>query len=160
MSKKAWTPDNCPLQVGSVLHHTTTNTDYMVLARSLDYTDDYATDTDRALVAVQYFNTPESHWLTGKDLSSVTWEYYPNWPDASVTKPCYHEIEDKEDSMTDIEFAQLVFDAAKKLPGISKLYETNEHGTSVWDDDAHAVVQENVVAILEGLQKCVEEKNG
>ena len=31
MSKKAWTPDNCPLQVGSVLHHTTTNTDYIAV---------------------------------------------------------------------------------------------------------------------------------
>lgn len=69
-------------------------------------------------------------------------------------------MSNKEEFISEIEFARTVFDAAKKLPGVNKLYETNEHGASVWDDDAHAIIQENVAAILDGLQKCVEEKNG
>ena len=150
---KYFTPDNCPLQAGSVLHNTYTNTDYIVMARRLDG-DTYSDD----LVAVIYDNDSKNmHWLTGEVFANGAWEYYPDWPNTSVSKPCYLVVE--EPGISDIEFAQAVFDIAKKLPGVSKLYKVNKYGTSVWDDNAHAIIQENIAAIVDGLQKCVEENN-
>lgn len=157
MIKESWTPDNCPLQVGSVLHNTNTNTDYIVLSRYLDYTGDYEKDTNAALVAVMYFKNDDTHWLSGKDLSGMQWEYYPNWPDTSVTAPCYSEVE--EPGITDTEFVQTVFEAAKKLHGVSKLFETSDRGITTWDNDAHAIIQAKAEAILRGLKECVEEKD-
>ena len=157
MIKQSWTPDNCPLQVGSVLHNVNTNTDYIVLARCLDYTGEHGTDSNTALVAIQYFKSDNSHWLSGEDLNDPSWEYYPNWPNASVTAPCYSEVE--EPGITDTEFIQTVFDTAKKLPGVSKLFEVSDRLITTWDNDAHAIIQENVAAILRGLKECVEEKN-
>ena len=157
MIKKSWTPDNCPLQVGSVVHNTNTNTDYIILARCLDYTGDHERDSNVALVAIQYFKSNDAHWLSGNDLNEQLWEYYPNWPDASVTAPCYSKVE--EPGITDTEFIQTVFDVVKKLPGVSKLFETSDRGITTWDDDAHAIIQAKAEAILRGLKECVEEKD-
>ena len=149
MIKKPWTPETCLLQVGSVVHNNIMHTDYIVLGRRLIGSSDTSD-----MVMIPYDNN-HTHWLNGEALANGSWEYYPNWPDKSVTKPCYTEVE--EPGISDTEFIQLVFDAAKKLPGASKLYETNEHDTSIWDDSAHAIIQENALYIAEELEKLVEE---
>lgn len=153
MIKKLWTPDNCPLQVGSVLHNIYNNTDYIIMARRLDGDKD-----SDDLVAVIYDNDNNTHWLTGEILANGAWEYYPNWPDTSVTAHCYSKVE--EPGISETEFIQTVFDTAKKLPGANKLFTTSDRGISTWDDDIHAIIQDNAVSIFEGLKKCVEEKNG
>ena len=158
MIKEFFTPDNCPLQVGAVVHHIETNKDYMVIARELDYSDCYDTNVDLPLILTAGdVNT----WVTGKELAAH-YEYYPDWPNLSETAPCYFEVE--EPGISDTEFAQLVFDAAKKLPGVNKLYKTIEYDVSVWDNDAHAIIQESCVTIIDGLKallhkKKVEEEN-
>lgn len=154
MIKKPWTPETCLLQVGSVVHNNIRRTDYIVLGRRL-----IGSSATSDMVMIPYDNN-HTHWLNGEALANGVWSYYPNWPDTSVTKPCCLEVEEEPESkeyVTDTEFIQAVFDAAKKLPGASKLFETSEHGTSVWDDDAHAIIQENALYIAEELKKLVEE---
>lgn len=36
MIKKSWTPDNCPLQVGSVLHNVNTNDAYAIIQENAE----------------------------------------------------------------------------------------------------------------------------
>jgi hypothetical protein len=151
MIEKAWTPEACPLQVGSVVHNNYNNTDYAILARRLH--GDLPTE---AIFGIVYDNDGHIHWLSGEVLANGAWGYYPNWPDTSVTAPCYYEAE--EPGMSDTEFIQAVFDTAKKLPGASKLFTISDRGLSTWDDDVYAVIQGNALSILEELKKCVEEK--
>lgn len=94
MSKKPFTPDNCPLQVGSVIFDPGTNSDYLVLGRSLDY--DEGKDNDEKLFINIMNGDAYPSWYSGQALMHRGFEYYPNWPDTGETKPCYHEVEDRE----------------------------------------------------------------
>lgn len=95
MKRKPFTPDDCPLIPGSVIYDPSTNADLLVLARSLDYDDENPVgNCKRTLIKMSYGSS--AMWYTGQELMNGAFEYYPNWPDTGETKPCWHEVDDRE----------------------------------------------------------------
>ena len=128
--KKPWTPDHCPLQVGSVVYDPHTNSDRMVTRRYLSYEDNH-TNEDKALVKLD-----ESCIYTGKELMELGFTYYPEWPCTLDEKPCYDEVEDEPDI---IKLAQCVFNGLKESKYAVKSVHYKEDGSGgfVWEDDIH-----------------------
>ena len=130
--KKAWTPDHCPLQVGSVVYDPHMNADRMVTRRYLSY-EDNCTDENKALVKL---DGDVNIVYTGKELMDKGFTYYPDWPDTSIEKSCYDEVEDEPDI---IKLAQYVFNGLKEskyaVKGIH--YKGEDGGSNIWEDDIH-----------------------
>ena len=82
---KPWTPDNCPLKPGDVIHDGYYNNDILVLKRFLSW-DEKDDNTNKPLISVCLAGMVIT--LTGKELSDNRWEWYPNWPDTGTTEPC------------------------------------------------------------------------
>ena len=144
--KEAWTPDNCPLHVGSVIYDPYMNADRMVISRYLSYEDDHA-DKERNLVTLDTGVT-----YTGIDLINLGFTYYPNWPDTSVEKPCCDEVEDEPDI---IKLAQCVFEGLKESKYAVKDVHYKEDGSGgfIWEDDIH----NKVSGIITELANIFEE---
>ena len=85
-----WTPDNCPLKPGDVIHDIYNNTDVLILKRFLDYKED-KDNSINSLVSVCLSGMIIT--LTGKDLAENRWEWYPKWPDTGTSEPCCDIIE-------------------------------------------------------------------
>lgn len=134
MIKKPWTPDNCPLQVGSVIYDPHTNSDRMVTRRYLSYEDNHA-DEDKALVQLDV-----GCIYTGKELMDNGYTYYPDWPCPLEEKPCYDEV--KEPDPLYCVLTQGIFNAIRDshyaVEGVH--YTTDEKGTRIWEDDLATAV--------------------
>ena len=63
--RSPYTPNDCPVQAGDVVHNFLDNTDYIVLARRLDGD----TELDELLNIA-------GKWYSGKELADGNWEYY------------------------------------------------------------------------------------
>ena len=132
--KKAWAPDHCPLQVGSVVYDPHLNADRMVISRYLSYEDDNANE-ERNLITLDTGVT-----YTGTDLMNLGFTYYPDWPDTSVEKPCYDEVEDEPDI---VKLAQCVFDGLIESKYAIKCVHYTKCGYSyIWQDDIHNKVSD------------------
>lgn len=129
MIKKAWTPDHCPLQVGSVVYVPTLNVDLIVTRRYLSY-EDNCTNEDKDLVKL------DGVIYSGKELMEKGFTYYPEWPCTLEEKPCYDEVEDEPDI---VKLAQCVFNGLKESKYAVKglHYKEDGSGSSIWEDDIH-----------------------
>ena len=138
--KKAWTPDHCPLQVGSVVYDPNTNSDRMVTRRYLSY-EDNCTDEDKALVQLDV-----GCIYTGKELMDNGYTYYPDWPCPLEEKPCYDEVEDEPDI---VKLAQCVFEGLKESKYAVKdlHYKEDGKGGFVWEDDIHNKVSDIITEL-------------
>lgn len=138
MIKKPWTPDNCPLQVGSVVYDPHTNSDRMVTRRFLSY-EDNNTDEERALIKLD-----ESCIYSGKELMNFGFTYYTKWPSTLEEEPCYHEI--KEPDPLYCVLTQDIFNAVcdSHYAVEGKHYTTDEKGTRIWEDDLATAVHNAV----------------
>ena len=87
-----WTPDNCPLKPGDVIHDLDSNTDYLVLARSLDYNENEQ-EGNGNMYLVNLCTNSGTHWYSGKNLMDTRWEWYPKWPDTGTSEPCCEIVE-------------------------------------------------------------------
>ena len=131
--KKAWTPDNCPLQVGSVIYDPHTNSDRMVTRRYLSYEDDH-TNEDKALVKLD-----ESCIYTGKELMELGFTYYPDWPCPLEEKPCYHEVEEEPVLIGNLVMS--IFDGLRSAHIAKEGVHYDKDGTTnVWEDDLATAV--------------------
>ena len=81
LSKKAWSPENCPVNVGSVLFWPLINADLLVTKR-------YRDNSKKVLLTAGGFT------FTGEELLVNEIVYYPHWPDTNVIKGCYNEIKE------------------------------------------------------------------
>ena len=138
--KKAWTPDDCPLQVGSVIHCPYTNSDRMVIRRYFNHEGDN-TDVEKSLVILDM-----GVIYTGSGLMHNEFTYYPNWPDTSVEKPCCNEVKEEPDIG---KLAQYVFDGLKESKYAVEGVHYNEDGGSgfVWQNDIHDKVSDIIVKL-------------
>lgn len=84
--KKAWTPDNCPLRVGSVLYDTEKNVDIMVVERYLNYDDEDVHNSNQFLKLVKLGN---GKTLTGNEMLGGRYEWYKEWPYTGTTVNCF-----------------------------------------------------------------------
>ena len=138
--KKAWTPDNCPLRVGSVVHDPNTNSDRMVTRRFLDY-EDNDTDEGRALIKLEDFI------YTGKELMNNKYTYYPDWPSTGHEKPCYDEVEDEPDI---VKLAQCVFKGLiESKYAVNGIHYTGDNRGGVWKDDIHDKVSRIIIELAD-----------
>ena len=127
--KKAWTPDHCPLQVGSVVYDPIINADRMVVVRHLSYEDNH-NDENKILVTLDIGVN-----YTGKGLMDLGFTYYPDWPCTLEEKPCYDEVEDEPDI---IKLAQCVFEGLKESKyAVKDLHYIEKDDSSIWEDDIH-----------------------
>lgn len=145
--KKAWTPDHCPLQVGSVVYDPHTNSDRMVTRRYLSYEDNCA-DENKALIKLDDANVI----YTGKELMESGFTYYPDWPCTLDEKPCCDEVKDEPDI---IKLAQCVFNGLKESKYAVEGVHYKEDGGSgfVWQNDIH----DKVSGIITELANVFEE---
>lgn len=126
--KKAWTPDHCPLQVGSVVYDPHTNSDRMVTRRHLSYADN-CNNEDKALVSLGGLT------YSGKELMEMGFTYYPEWPCTLDELPCYDEVKEEPDI---VKLAQYVFDGLKESKyAVKGHHYKEEYGSSIWSDDVH-----------------------
>lgn len=132
--KKAWTPDNCPLQVGSVVHDPKMNADRMITRRFFSHEDDN-TDEDRNLITLDTGVT-----YTGKGLMDYGFTYYPEWPCTLDKQSCCDEVKDEPDIG---KLAQCVFDGLRSA-NIAKedVHYSKEDGIYVWEDDLAKIFKE------------------
>lgn len=127
--KKAWTPDHCPLQVGSVVYDPRTNSDRMVIRRYLTYEGD-CSDEEKFLVKLD-----GNEVYTGKELRDLGFTYYPEWPCTLDESPCYDEVKEEPDI---VKLAQYVFDGLKESKyAVKGHHYKEEYGSSIWSDDVH-----------------------
>ena len=160
MIKKAWTTDDCPLEVGSVIHDNVKNKDVLVTARNLAHTDNEDNNRDVHLIMIHEV------WFSGNDLLNRgnRFVYYPDWPDTSVTKPCYTcyydevvEEETEEDAgegLSHQEFFNEVFKLLRDMSVTKGMYEESTLGkdTYAWDNKAHAIIQGHLSNMLQELE--------
>lgn len=78
--KRPFTPADCPIQAGMIIHLPETNADYVVTGR---YLSGESPDHDILLTS--------SGTYTGNELMNRNIEYYPNADDTSVSYPAWHE---------------------------------------------------------------------
>lgn len=143
--KKAWTPDHCPLRVGSVVYDPKMNADRIVIRRYLSYEDDH-TDEDRDLVTLDSGVT-----YSGKQLMNNGYTYYPDWPDTSIEKPCYDEV--KEEPVIIGNLVLSILDGLRNAHIAKENVHYSKNGeTRVWEDDLAAAVN-NVANDLATLFK-------
>lgn len=130
--KKAWTPDHCPLQVGSVIYDPSVNADRMVVRRYLSYEDDCA-DEDKDLITL---DTGVNY--SGSDLIQFGFTYYPEWPCTLDELPCYDEVEEP------VIISNLVISIFNGLCSahIAKegVHYDKNGTTNVWEDDLATAV--------------------
>lgn len=138
--KKAWTPDHCPLQVGSVVYDPKMNADRIVTRRYLSYEDNCANENKNLVILDCSIN------YSGKDLMEMGLTYYPDWPCTLEEKPCYDEVEDEADM---IKLAQCVFEGLKESKCAIKDVHYNEDG---WEDDIYNKVS-GIIFELAGVFK-------
>lgn len=139
--KKAWTPDHCPLQVGSVVYDPKMIADRMVTRRYLSY-EDNCTDEDRNLVTLDTGVT-----YTGKGLMDYGFTYYPDWPCTLEEKSCYDEVKEEPDI---VKLAQYVFDGLKESKyAVKGHHYKEENGSSVWSDDVHNKVSSIITELAD-----------
>ncbi len=84
-----WTPDDCPLQVGSVIHDFMNNTDLMITVRHCDYNDNDIKNENQFLDLV---TLGDGRTLSGNDLMDGRYVWYYNWPSTSDDKRCCKEL--------------------------------------------------------------------
>ena len=138
--KKAWTPDNCPLQVGSVVHDPRTNSDRMVTRRFLDYEGN---DTDEGRALVKF----DDIIYTGKELMDNGITYYPDWPSTGHEKPCCDEVEDEPDI---VKLAQCVFKGLiESKYAVNGIHYTGDSRGGVWKDDIHDKVSRIIIELAD-----------
>jgi hypothetical protein len=139
--KKAWTPDNCPLQVGSVVHDPRINADRMVICRFLSYENDGA-DEERILITLDSDVT-----YTGSDLMNLGFTYYPDWPSTGHEKPCCDEVEDEPDI---VKLAQCVFKGLiESKYAVNGIHYTGDNRGGVWKDDIHDKVSRIIIELAD-----------
>ena len=144
--KKPWTPDNCPLQVGSVVYDPHTNSDRMVTRRHLSYADN-SNNEEKALVSLGGLT------YSGKELMDMGFTYYPEWPCTLDELPCYDEVED-EYQPDIVKLAQYVFNGLKESKyAVKGVHYTGDDKASVWQDDIH----DKVSGIITELADLFEE---
>ncbi|MBR6135015.1 MAG: hypothetical protein IKQ22_00815 [Clostridia bacterium] len=130
--KKAWTPDHCPLQVGSVVYDPKMNADRMVVRRYLSYEDNH-TDEEKNLVTLDSGMT-----YTGLDLMHLGFTYYPDWPCPLEEKPCYDEVED-EPIISNLVIS--IFDGLRSAHIAKEGVHYDKDGAiNVWEDDLATAV--------------------
>ena len=130
--KKAWTPDNCPLQVGSVVHEPITNSDRMVTRRYLCYEDNHI-DEEKALIKFE-----DNIIYTGKELMDNGYTYYPDWPSTGHEKPCYDEV---EEPVLISNLVMSIFDGLRSAHIAKEGVHYDKDGTiNIWDDDLATAV--------------------
>ena len=143
MIKKAWTPDNCPVQAGMCIHDTRSNTDIIVIRRYLNYDGDH--DELKPLLETMF------GILSGVELMGSNFTYYPEWPCTLDEKPCYREEEELPDI---IELAQHVYEGLKESHyAVEGNHFTVDGDSYVWRDDIYDKISD---VILE-LTKVFEE---
>lgn len=131
--KKAWTPDHCPLQVGSVIYDPILNADRMVIRRYLSYEDDCIGE-DKDLVTLDTGVT-----YTGRELINLGFTYYPNWPCTLEEKPCYYEIEDEPIIIGNL--VTSIFDGLRSAHIAKEGVHYDKDGTTnVWHDNLATAV--------------------
>ena len=130
--KRAWTPDHCPLQVGSVVHDPKMNADRMITRRY--FAAEYHTDEDKNLVTLDTGVT-----YTGKGLMDYGFTYYPEWPCTLEKKPCCNKVEDEPIIIGNLVMS--IFDGLRSA-NIAKenVHYSKEDGVYVWEDDLAQVV--------------------
>lgn len=133
MIKKPWTPDNCPLQVGSVVYDPKMNADRIVIRRYLSY-EDGCTNEDRDLVILDSGVT-----YSGKQLMENGFTYYPEWPCPLEEKPCYDEV--KEEPVLIGNLVMSIFDGLRSAHIAKEGVHYDKDGTTnVWEDDLATAV--------------------
>lgn len=131
--KQAWTPDHCPLQVGSVVYDPYTNSDRMVTRRFLSYDGNNA-DEDKALVKLDSGETI----YTGKELMDNGFTYYPEWPCTLDELPCCDEV---EEPVIIGNLVMSIFDGLCSAHIAKEGIHYDKEGTiRVWDDDLTTAV--------------------
>lgn len=142
MIKKPWTPDHCPLQVGSVVYDPHTNSDRMVIRRLLSYEDNCANE-DKNLVILDVGVT-----YSGKQLMESGFTYYPEWPCTLDELPCYDEV--KEDQPDIMKLAQYVFNGlVESKYAVKGVHYTGDDKGKVWNDDIHSKVSNIILALTD-----------
>jgi hypothetical protein len=125
MTKKPWTPDNCPVQAGMCVHDTLNNVDVLVTRRYLDWDD--CRDDDKPLLQLGGTTT-----FTGRELLESNFTYYPEWPCTLDEKPCYHEEDDKPLYPV---LVGAIHDALVKSHYAKEgVHYTMENGIRIWED--------------------------
>lgn len=163
MNWKAWGTDNCPLKVGSVIHDNMENEDILITARNLEHTNNE--DNSKLVHLVMMHGI----WFSGDDLlkGGNRFTYYPDWPDISVTKPCYFEEEEvkvkekeEENYLCNQEFFNEVFKLLRKMNLTKGMYEPHDlaQDTYAWDNKAHAIIQGHLSSMLQELEDYKEEE--
>lgn len=142
MIKKPWTPDNCPLQVGSVVHDPSMNTDRMVIRRHLNYEDNCA-DEEKQLVLL------DRALYSGKELMENGFTYYPDWPDTSVKKPCCNEVKEEPDIA---KLAQSIFNGLiESKYAVEGVHYTKCGDGYIWQDDIHDKVSDVITELIDNI---------
>ena len=132
--KKAWTPDHCPLQVGSVVYDPHMNADRMVTRRYLSY-EDNCTDENKALVKL---DGDVNIVYTGKELMDKGFTYYPDWPCTLDEKPCYDEV---EEPVLISNLVMSIFDGLRSAHIAKEGVHYDKDGAiNVWDNDLATAV--------------------